>query len=205
MGRLVELSEDALNLSLFGDNSDFMYRYMEEQLDDYEFDSDSYLYRSLRSSMDYITDDFRRREIRDELRRNRVKEKGFEFDYIDSFEGLRKTNRTTQRWVMAHPEVRKLYLNQDLDGYSGSYTNFTEGVGKDDYNYRRATNGMLMIDENGDGRIDYYYEDLMDGDSELRQDLKEEIGHMWDFISAQMKLSNRDFTNADDDEAEMNR
>lgn len=205
MGRRTRLSEDAMNQSIFGDNSDFVMRYMETQLEDFGYEYDNYLSRSIKSSMDYISDEYRQREIRDELRRKRVKQRNMGIEALTDFNSLRNANVVTQRAIMAMPELRELFNGQDLDGYSGSYKADTRGVGLEDYEYRKATDGMLMTDENGDGYVWHFLDDIEPGDRAWKQYEKEDILSTWDFIREQRKLSKKDFTNTRTDDSDMNR
>lgn len=73
-----------------------------------------------------------------------------------------------QRYIMAEPEVRKLYHQQRCDGYSGSYIDQEPGlIGEAHYDYRRVTNGMFIEQPNGDLVAVTYFEELHEGDREL--------------------------------------
>ncbi len=66
---------------------------------------------------------------------------------------------TMQRWVMAEPGLRKLYHQQRVEGYSDSYVDMDPGqVGRDHYDYRQATSGMIFLDNNynEDGECGWY-------------------------------------------------
>lgn len=48
-----------------------------------------------------------------------------------------------QSWIMANPVVRELWFSNQLDGYSGSYTNwYGNAVGMDHVEYQAAVNGV---------------------------------------------------------------
>lgn len=49
------------------------------------------------------------------------------------------------RWVMAHTGTRELYHDGRIEGYGNKYQDPAPGtVGTDFYDYRRATNGVVM-------------------------------------------------------------
>ena len=82
---------------------------------------------------------------------------------------LQHANAVMQRWIMACPEVRTLYHQQRIDGYSDTYTDLNPGVvGLDHYEYRRVTNGMTM----------------QHGDDELTFDEQIDIMYTWNRASA---------------------
>ena len=63
---------------------------------------------------------------------------------------------TMQRWVMAEPGTRKLYHQQRVEGYSDTYVDMDPGrVGRDHYDYRQATSGLLFVDETPDDEGNY--------------------------------------------------
>tara|TARA_B100000929_G_scaffold185186_1_gene146616 strand:- start:772 stop:1404 length:633 start_codon:yes stop_codon:yes gene_type:complete len=86
---------------------------------------------------------------------------------------------TMQRWVMAQPEVRKMYHEQRLEGYSGQYRDaYPTDIGESHYDYRRATNGFVFVKDNpADDEPEYtattYYDDLDPSENEL--DLLEQV------------------------------
>lgn len=64
--------------------------------------------------------------------------------------------------LMAEPVTRRMYHQQQLDGFSDLYRDNQPGkVGEDHYDYRCVTNGIFM-EENGELVATTYYEDLVD-------------------------------------------
>ena len=102
---------------------------------------------------------------------------------------------------MSHPQVRQHYLDQNLDGYSDSYSNvFGKEVGKEDYNYRRATNGVI-----GDDGYSLYFEDLMPGDRELDHYEKDILQNTFSAIDWMLEQCQWDFTNKSEQPTKINR
>lgn len=84
-----------------------------------------------------------------------------------------------QRWVMACPEVRQLYHNQQCEGYEGTYVDVEPGLrGEAHYDYRRVMNGI--VDETDAGWYACtYIEDLRNGDTELTLGEQDDILYTW--------------------------
>lgn len=99
-----------------------------------------------------------------------------------------------QRWIMAMPAVRRMYHEQMCDGYSDSYVDVApDDVGKDHYDYRRATNGMVMDTEEG-WEINCYIEDLHDLDTPLTFEEQCDIQDTWDMVDEFLKVGKDDPT-----------
>lgn len=98
--------------------------------------------------------------------------------------GMQQAPTVMQRWIMANPTVRELYHNQGCDGYADSYTDHHPGtIGESHYDYRRATEGMVQIDEANDAWfVKLYPDDLYEGDKNLSHDEKVDIFNTWDII-----------------------
>lgn len=91
-----------------------------------------------------------------------------------------------QRWVMAHPALRRKYLDQEVEGYSETYENLQgETVGIEQYDYRRATNGVLLTPAGEDERfhLRQFFELLPEGERELTVWEKFDIMDVWDRLT----------------------
>ena len=87
---------------------------------------------------------------------------------------MQHASSTMQRWIMADPVVRKMYYNQQLDGYSDSYLDVHVGdIGADHYDYRRVMNGIVVDNEDGSWSATTYMDELFEDDREL--DLMEQV------------------------------
>jgi len=76
-----------------------------------------------------------------------------------------------QRWIMAEPSVRTLYHANRVDGYSESYVDYQpDAVGEDHYDYRRAMDGWVVINESEgpEWHSDTFFDELLPGDEHLQ-------------------------------------
>lgn len=106
----------------------------------------------------------------------------FDITPVTSLVGLQTANPYMQRWIMAQPELRQRYLNQEVEGYGESYTNLHgNAVGERHYDYRRVMDGMGTIDEEG---LHYttYHEAIAEGERELTVFEKVDILRTWNAV-----------------------
>ena len=90
-----------------------------------------------------------------------------------------------QRYIMALPELRRLYTQQRCDGYSDSYVDHQPGkIGDAHYDYCRVMNGMVQEFKDAEGndtwKVVMYPDDLEEGDRELEMDEQCIIANVWD-------------------------
>lgn len=100
---------------------------------------------------------------------------------LDSLDELRSAQPVMQRYLMANPVVRNLYMEQRIDGYSDTYVNVHgKAIGHDHYDYRRVIDGMLidhethqmltgkeLPDTEPEWTVTTYFEDLLPDDRDL--------------------------------------
>jgi hypothetical protein len=99
---------------------------------------------------------------------------------IKSLDQCQSATLTMQRWVMAEPNVRTLYHNQQCDGYSDTYVDVEPNkIGVDHYDYRRAMSGVVRYDKD-DIVANFYMDELRDGDRELDPYEKLMIQQAWE-------------------------
>lgn len=185
MAIIVSSSDAGMDYAMYGDKSHFVAGYIQQQLQQmpvYGSDYQNRIHQSMQSSYGYLTDTSIRHGIVQSLRNAGV-DLGENFIVeLKTFEELQKANLTMQRWVMADPFVRQLYLDQNIDGYSQTYIN-TSGkyVGERDYHYQLVMSGVPV--EVGDGRTltKFYHaeEDLREGDRKLSHHDKIAIQRTW--------------------------
>lgn len=112
-----------------------------------------------------------------------------------TLEEIQQATLSMQRWVMAHPELRKLYHQQRCDGYSNTYLDMQpDAIGEKHYDYRRVMDGLVQEDEDGTMQITYYYDDVPDDDVQLTLSDKVDIINTWDMISRYLKYTDDDPT-----------
>lgn len=118
---------------------------------------------------------------------------------IRDLSGLQNANLQMQRWIMANPVVRQRYMRQECDGYSDTYFDAHPGkIGKDHYDYRMATTGMLQFDEKtGAACFTEYAQDLADGDRRLLFEEKCDIANTWDVTNVIFAIGEDDATSKD--------
>lgn len=205
---IVNVTRRAQELAIFGDNSRELGNYLQNQLHrfkDMAVGAGNRIYDSVQQSFQNVATSLERFQLRRELNEHGVTQVDNYFEPLTSLEKLKTANVTMQRWVMAHPEVKQLYLDQNCVGYEGSYTNISgDGVGENDYDYRLATNGIVFGTEDGGYEVTDYFEPLLPGDRDL--DFEEQLCILdtHEFITALMEHKNYDFTAVDAD-VEFNR
>ena len=122
----------------------------------------------------------------------------FQYDGICSLWELGKIQNaslTMQRWVMAEPSLRKMYFEQRVDGYSGTYVDANPDViGREHYDYRRVMDGMLVVDDDGEEHITHYYDELLEGDRDLDITEKVDIRATWEIVADLLKYGKSDPT-----------
>ncbi|MFO5701847.1 hypothetical protein ACLBSN_32275, partial [Klebsiella pneumoniae] len=58
---------------------------------------------------------------------------------------------------MAHESLRTMYLNNEVDGYGGSYNNIQgDAVGEPQFEYRREKDGVRYTDKKEFGYKNYH-------------------------------------------------
>lgn len=92
-----------------------------------------------------------------------------------------------QRYIMAEPTIRELYLKQRCDGYSDSYVNMMSiDIADSHYDYQKIMDGVIQEYTNENGEIDWeskhYYYSLMEGDVELSFQDRIDILNTWDVL-----------------------
>lgn len=208
MGQVINISEPGLDLMLYGDKSSMLNNYLMNQMANVKpaFNEFSQrVFNSIQNSYNFINDRLIQYGLRSQMQNNGVNVLDNQFESLMSFEAIQHANVTMQRWIMAHPEIRQLYVNQNIDGYSGTYQNvFGKDVGVNDYNYRRVMDGVV-IDTEDSFAIKNYVEDLIPGDRELDHYEKVTILHTYDAINHILDTCQFDFTNVTDEPSKINR
>lgn len=94
---------------------------------------------------------------------------------------LQTAKPTMQRYIMAMPEIRRLWQEQRIDGYSNTYVDMYPGtIGENHYDYRRMTNALVQEtpdDDEAEYVIKEHIDDLVDGDRELDIDEKADLDY----------------------------
>ncbi len=208
MGQVLTLSEPALELMLYGSKAGIMNNYLQRQMQTIQPAFNEFsnrIYNTIQTSYNFINDKLTQYGLLNELQQNGVQALDNCYQELHSFTDLQNANFTMQRWIMTHPQVRQLYIDQNLDGYSNSYENvFGKNQGEQDYNYRRVMDGAL---ESTDDRWVYkhYLDDILPGDKELDHYEKSIIRNTYDTIDHLLSTCNFDFTNSSPEHTKINR
>lgn len=114
--------------------------------------------------------------------------------YLDELESLQTAKPIMQRWIMAQPDIRELYLEQRCAGYPDSYYNvFGNAIRDDHYDFRRVMDAVVV--DNDDGwYVRYYPDDLLDGDKDLSHIEKVDILSTWDIVRMFVEQGSKDPT-----------
>ena len=201
MAIIVSSSGTGIDYALYGDKSHVVAGYVQQQLQQMPVYASPYQERmqhSLQASYAYLTDSAIRNDIANQLRHVGV-DLGENFIVeLRSFEELQHANLTMQRWVMAEPSIRQMYLDQNLDGYSDTYIN-TSGkyVGERDYHYQLAMSGVPVDRPDGTSVVRFYHaeDELMPGDRALTHHEKIAIQRSWRNARDIARDMGFDFTN----------
>lgn len=198
---VLNLSEPALDLVLYGDKSNILSNVLQNQLAYIQpgfNDLSNRVYQGLQNTYSFLHDKLTQYNLLREVQNNGIQAVDNHFCECNSFAALQSANITMQRWIMSHPQVRQYYLDQNIDGYSNSYQNvFGKGVGVDDYNYRRVMDGVL-VDGEDNWKVQHFEEDLMPNDKELTYFEKMRVLHTYDTIDWILESCGKfDFTNSE--------
>lgn len=208
MGIASTIPEAGLNYVLYGDKSQMVGDYLARQMQIMGPSSNpimNRMYDALAASYNYVTNSLVKTGIMQQLRQKGVAVVDNYFEELKTEEQFRRANPTMQRYVMAHPDLRQLYIQQNLDGYSDTYQNvFGNEVGSTDYNYRRVMSGAV-VDTDTESVLTIYDDDLYIGDKELSTDEKFLIRSTWSNIDLLLATTKVDFTHQTDPSATINR
>lgn len=113
---------------------------------------------------------------------------------LNTIQELQSAKPVMQRYIMAQPDLRRMYHRQLCNGYSDSYTDHHPGdIGEEHYDYRRVMHGIGQEYTTPEGeyrwKVQHFYEDLHEGDRPLHMDEQDVILDTWDLIKT--ALSNR--------------
>jgi hypothetical protein len=197
VGQVLRMSAPALDLMLYGNKSELVNNYLVQQMQQVrpafnEFSNR--IYQSLQSSYNFLNDKLVQYGIMNQLQQQGVQMVDNYYMELNSFTALQNANVTMQRWVMHHPQLRQLYLDQNIDGYSDTYQNvFGKDVGEADYGYRRVMDGAIQDTDNG-WVVKHYIEDLLPGDKQPDHREQVIIRHTYDTVDHILSTCKFDFS-----------
>lgn len=106
-----------------------------------------------------------------------------------------------QRFMMAEPSIRGMYNKQRISGYNDEFYNpFPDHVGENHYDYRKVTDGIVIIDEDtGDWTSTSWSDDFTDDDVLLNHSDQTDILTSWDNAKIWLSMG-KDITSPEGDE-----
>jgi hypothetical protein len=171
MGIVTTLPESAVDYMLYGDKSHIVSDYLQRQLTNIPQVFNQFTQRvhaAVTESYRHVTNALTKSNIIHQLTHHGLITTQDYMQTLSTFEQLQNASPVMQRWIMSHPKVKSLYLNQNIDGYSETYVNhFGSGVAEQDYNWRRVMSGVQQDDGKQSWRTFYDNDDLMEGDRAL--------------------------------------
>ena len=79
--------------------------------------------------------------------------------FLPDVAAIQQAPATMLQWIMAHPGLRQQHINVGLSAFGGEYQDSQPGVvGMAHRDYRRATNGLIVADSNGELSHTVYHE-----------------------------------------------
>lgn len=197
MGIVATIPESAVDYLLYGDKSHIVGEYLRNQLNNIPQVFNNFtdrIYQAVQQSYNYVTDNLIKHGLLNRLESQGVLSNQDIMRNLTTFEQLQNATPVMQRWVMAHPEVKQLYIDQNIDGYSNTYINvFGDGVGEQDYNWRRIMSGVSQ-DNGVISWVKFYNDNLLEGDRELTHSEKVIALTTHDAIDLILKNNPYDFT-----------
>lgn len=95
----------------------------------------------------------------------------YEIGYLGSIEALQGAQGHMRDIIMAHPAMMQMYLDEEISGYGGDFSNWNTGIAADNLFYRRVMNGVLnleTVDDKAQLRHTHYY-DTVGGQLSFRE------------------------------------
>lgn len=207
MGQVYNIPEAGLDMILYGNKSNVISNYLYNQMQSLPQVYNEFSERirnAITASYNHVNDKLTQFGILNQLQNSGLKVIDNYYEELLTFQQLQNANLTMQRWVMAHPKIKQMYIDQNLDGYSGTYKNISgKTIGENDYNYRLAMDGGLIPTEDG-WVFNNYLEDLQIGDRELTHFEKVRIRNTWEAMDWFISTSKFDFTIKSDTPVIMN-
>lgn len=98
-------------------------------------------------------------------------------------------------WIMANPDVRERYHNQQIAGYDEYYVDHDPGfIGYEHYHYRRVKNGIFEENPQGEMVAVEWFDDLRKPTDDLLFGEQLVIMNVWDEMSKILSEGNIDPT-----------
>lgn len=105
-----------------------------------------------------------------------------------------------QRFIMAEPTVRQMYLDQTIEGYTDSYVDMQpNATGDHHYDYQRAMNGLVVENESdapddSEWSATTYFGEIHEDDNELSLSEQVDIQYNWQWLRRHLAARGEDPT-----------
>lgn len=110
-------------------------------------------------------------------------------------EELQTVNPVQQRYIMAEPRLRDMFLNNSVEGYGDSYTNYQgNAIGLKQFDYRRVTDGIMMEQKDETFEVNVFHEEIPEGDVELTLHQKVDVLRNWNLVNVALDANELDPT-----------
>ncbi|AEH03482.1 hypothetical protein AVT69_gp056 [Pseudomonas phage PhiPA3] len=114
--------------------------------------------------------------------------------YCNSLEQIQTANPIMQRWIMAMPTVRSMYLNNSLEGYADSYVNHHgDAIGAAHYDYRRVMDGIVEVADDH-FKVTHYYEETPAEERPFTLHEQVDIIRTWNLVQQELDKNEMDPT-----------
>lgn len=119
-----------------------------------------------------------------------------EIQVLSNIGKLQHAPLAMQRWVMAEPTVRQLWIDQKVDGYSDTMKLVDAVTGFDHLDYRRVIDGLFLDDPDSDGLIahNFYETEIAENDVALDVIDKSNILDTWERLRYELSRKKEDPT-----------
>lgn len=112
-----------------------------------------------------------------------------------TIEELQAANPVQQRYIMAQPRLRDMFLNNSVEGYGDSYTNYQgDAIGVKQYDYRRVTDSMMLEMPDETFEVNVFHEEIAEGDIELTLHQKVDVLRNWNLVNVSLDANEMDPT-----------
>jgi hypothetical protein len=200
MGVVLTIPEASVDYVLYGDNRQTVATYLSNQLSQLPSHFNEFgnrMIETVKRTYNYLTDELLHRTIQNKAQQVSAYLDNAGIYACNSFDELQNASVSMQRWIMANPNLRKVYLAQNCDGYSNTYVNLSKtDIGQTHYDYRRVMHGIPVSTDTG-FNVHFYDEDLELGDRKLSHLEVKSILTTWETIDLILGDTKFDFTNTD--------
>lgn len=198
MGNIVSTTVDGLNYSLYGDQRQSNINYLAEQIRALPKNLGEFGQQTLQRAkevMGFLTNDLLHSRIMSQVGRSNLIDESVIIT-PRTVEEFQNAGVFLQRYIMAHPDLRELYHEQNVAGYPDTYVDLDPNErGPGHYDYDLITDGMIMIDREADEvSVRFMDNHIQPSDREPSFEDKIETALTWDSIDWLLKETQFDFT-----------